>query len=124
MCELKGSPPPRAVDLLLEVLRTQSQVPLLRAQGFKERNKKYKKISFFQSSDVLDLLVPILHYLNDARADQARVGLMHIGENCDHDHDGRHDDNHEDHCIHHHEDYDNHELSRPGLANGTFAIGR
>ena len=33
-----------------------------------------------QSSDVLDLLVPILHYLNDARADQARVGLMHIGE--------------------------------------------
>ena len=38
-------------------------------------------ISFLlQSSDVLDLLVPILHYLNDARADQARVGLMHIGE--------------------------------------------
>ena len=34
---------------------------------------------FLQSSDVLDLLVPILHYLNDARADQARVGLMHIG---------------------------------------------
>ena len=29
---------------------------------------------------MLDLLVPILHYLNDARADQARVGLMHIGE--------------------------------------------
>ena len=48
---------------------------------------KYKKQFFFQSSDVLDLLVPILHYLNDARADQARVGLMHIGETCDHDHD-------------------------------------
>ena len=36
--------------------------------------------NLLQSSDVLDLLVPILHYLNDARADQARVGLMHIGE--------------------------------------------
>ena len=30
-------------------------------------------------SDVLDLLVPILHYLTDARADQSRIGLMHIG---------------------------------------------
>ena len=25
------------------------------------------------------ILIPILHYLNDARADQSRVGLMHIG---------------------------------------------
>ena len=41
---------------------------------------QYEYILSSQSSDVLDLLVPILHYLNDARADQARVGLMHIGE--------------------------------------------
>ncbi|XP_036408842.1 protein HID1 [Megalops cyprinoides] len=40
-----------------------------------------KKFLFFvlKISDVLDILVPILFYLNDARADQSRVGLMHIG---------------------------------------------
>ncbi|KAG7460184.1 hypothetical protein MATL_G00218970 [Megalops atlanticus] len=40
-----------------------------------------KKFLFFvlKSSDVLDILVPILFYLNDARADQSRAGLMHIG---------------------------------------------
>ncbi|XP_063070822.1 protein HID1 [Engraulis encrasicolus] len=40
-----------------------------------------KKFLYFvlKSSDVLDVLVPILFYLNDARADQSRVGLMHIG---------------------------------------------
>ncbi|XP_041077271.1 protein HID1-like [Polyodon spathula] len=40
-----------------------------------------KKFLFFvlKSSDVLDILVPILFYLNDAQADQSRVGLMHIG---------------------------------------------
>ncbi|XP_014387237.1 PREDICTED: protein HID1 [Myotis brandtii] len=40
-----------------------------------------KKFLFFvlKSSDVLDILVPILYFLNDARADQSRVGLMHIG---------------------------------------------
>lgn len=40
-----------------------------------------KKFLFFvlKSSDVLDVLVPILYYLNDSRADQSRVGLMHIG---------------------------------------------
>uniref|UniRef100_A0A8D0EE96 HID1 domain containing n=1 Tax=Salvator merianae TaxID=96440 RepID=A0A8D0EE96_SALMN len=39
------------------------------------------KFLFFvlKSSDVLDILVPILFFLNDARADQSRVGLMHIG---------------------------------------------
>ncbi|MEQ2206115.1 cell wall biogenesis protein, partial [Xenoophorus captivus] len=39
-----------------------------------------KKFLFFvlKSSDVLEILVPILFYLNDARADQSRVGLMHI----------------------------------------------
>ncbi|XP_041818575.1 protein HID1b [Chelmon rostratus] len=40
-----------------------------------------KKFLFFvlKSSDVLDMLVPILFTLNDARADQSRVGLVHIG---------------------------------------------
>ncbi|XP_064624817.1 protein HID1-like isoform X2 [Lineus longissimus] len=40
-----------------------------------------KKFMFYvlKSSDVLDILVPILYHLNDARADQSRVGLMHIG---------------------------------------------
>ncbi|XP_040924361.1 protein HID1b isoform X2 [Betta splendens] len=40
-----------------------------------------KKFLFFvlKSSDVLEMLVPILFYLNEARADQSRVGLMHIG---------------------------------------------
>uniref|UniRef100_A0A3Q1I459 HID1 domain containing b n=1 Tax=Anabas testudineus TaxID=64144 RepID=A0A3Q1I459_ANATE len=40
-----------------------------------------KKFLFYvlKSSDVLEMLVPILFYLNDARADQSRVGLMHIG---------------------------------------------
>ncbi|XP_015266231.1 PREDICTED: protein HID1 [Gekko japonicus] len=40
-----------------------------------------KKFLFFvlKSSDVLDILVPILYFLNDARADQSRVGLTHIG---------------------------------------------
>ncbi|KAM3592709.1 uncharacterized protein V6R79_023888 [Siganus canaliculatus] len=40
-----------------------------------------KKFLFFvlKSSDVLDMLVPILFHLNDSRADQSRVGLMHIG---------------------------------------------
>ncbi|KAJ8923040.1 hypothetical protein NQ315_001588 [Exocentrus adspersus] len=32
-----------------------------------------------KSSDVLEVLVPILYHLNDSRADQSRVGLMHIG---------------------------------------------
>ncbi|XP_012675476.1 protein HID1 isoform X2 [Clupea harengus] len=40
-----------------------------------------KKFLFFvlKSSDVLEILVPILFYLNDSRADQSRVGLLHIG---------------------------------------------
>ncbi|XP_068162227.1 protein HID1-like [Antennarius striatus] len=40
-----------------------------------------KKFLFFvlKSSDVLEILVPILFNLNDARTDQSRVGLMHIG---------------------------------------------
>uniref|UniRef100_A0A8C4R5V2 HID1 domain containing b n=1 Tax=Eptatretus burgeri TaxID=7764 RepID=A0A8C4R5V2_EPTBU len=40
-----------------------------------------KKFLFYvlKSSEVLDVLVPILYYLSDARADQSCVGLMHIG---------------------------------------------
>ncbi|EDV28317.1 uncharacterized protein TRIADDRAFT_21464 [Trichoplax adhaerens] len=40
-----------------------------------------KKFLYYvlKSSDVLDILVPILYYLNDARCDPARIGLMHIG---------------------------------------------
>ncbi|XP_077974353.1 protein HID1-like [Styela clava] len=40
-----------------------------------------KKFLFYvlKSSDVLDILVPVLYHLNDARTDQSRVGLMHIG---------------------------------------------
>lgn len=40
-----------------------------------------KKFLFYvlKSSDVLDILVPVLFYLNDARANQSRVGLVHIG---------------------------------------------
>ncbi|XP_059489413.1 protein HID1-like [Neocloeon triangulifer] len=40
-----------------------------------------KKFLYFvlKSSDVLEILVPILFHLNDSRADQSRVGLMHIG---------------------------------------------
>ncbi|XP_019873698.1 protein HID1 [Aethina tumida] len=40
-----------------------------------------KKFLYFvlKSSDVLEVLVPILYHLNDSRADQSRVGLMHIG---------------------------------------------
>jgi len=40
-----------------------------------------KKFLYYvlKSSDVLEILVPILFHLNDSRADQSRVGLMHIG---------------------------------------------
>ncbi|GAB6030879.1 cell wall bioproteinsis protein [Chamberlinius hualienensis] len=40
-----------------------------------------KKFLFYvlKSSEVLSVLVPILFHLNDSRADQSRVGLMHIG---------------------------------------------
>lgn len=40
-----------------------------------------KKFLFYvlKSSEVLAVLVPILFHLNDSRADQSRVGLMHIG---------------------------------------------
>ena len=46
---------------------------------FCEHNRKFM-FYVLKSSDVLDILCPILHHLNDARADQSRVGLMHIGK--------------------------------------------
>uniref|UniRef100_A0A8C5WZG8 HID1 domain containing n=1 Tax=Laticauda laticaudata TaxID=8630 RepID=A0A8C5WZG8_LATLA len=49
--------------------------------NYLSRIHREEKFLFFvlKSSDVLDILVPILYFLNDARADQSRVGLMHIG---------------------------------------------
>ena len=44
-----------------------------------EHNRKFM-FHVLKSSDVLEIIVPILHYLNDARADHSRVGLMHIGK--------------------------------------------
>jgi len=40
-----------------------------------------KKFLFYvlKSSDVLNVLVPILYHLNDSRGDPSRIGLMHIG---------------------------------------------
>ncbi|XP_065659802.1 protein HID1 isoform X2 [Hydra vulgaris] len=40
-----------------------------------------KKFLFYvlKSSDVLNILVPILYHLNDSRGDPSRIGLMHIG---------------------------------------------
>ncbi|UJR37222.1 hypothetical protein I4U23_029931 [Adineta vaga] len=45
---------------------------------FCDRNKKFL-FYVLKSSDVLDLVVPILYFLNDARSDTSRIGLMHIG---------------------------------------------
>ncbi|CAF0756988.1 unnamed protein product [Didymodactylos carnosus] len=45
---------------------------------FCDRNKKFLYY-VLKSSEVLDILVPILYYLNDARSDSSKVGLMHIG---------------------------------------------
>ncbi|KAF8569827.1 hypothetical protein P879_07036 [Paragonimus westermani] len=43
-----------------------------------EINKKFMYY-VLKSSQVLDLLVPILYQLNDARSDPARLGLVHVG---------------------------------------------
>ncbi|CAF1627528.1 unnamed protein product [Adineta ricciae] len=45
---------------------------------FCDRNKKFL-FYVLKSSEILDLLVPILYFLNDARSDASRIGLMHIG---------------------------------------------
>ncbi|CAF0773648.1 unnamed protein product [Rotaria sp. Silwood1] len=45
---------------------------------FCDRNKKFLYY-VLKSSEVLDLLVPILYFLNDARSDTSKIGLMHIG---------------------------------------------
>lgn len=41
-------------------------------------NKKFMHY-VLKTCDVLQILVPILYHLNDARADRSRVGLVHIG---------------------------------------------
>ncbi|RWS25953.1 protein HID1-like isoform X1 [Leptotrombidium deliense] len=40
-----------------------------------------KKFMYYvlKSSDVLDILTPILYHLNDSRSDHSRIGLIHIG---------------------------------------------
>ncbi|THD25421.1 Protein HID1 [Fasciola hepatica] len=43
-----------------------------------EINKKFMYY-VLKSSQVLDLLVPILYHLNDSRSDPARLGLVHVG---------------------------------------------
>ena len=43
-----------------------------------EHNKKFL-YHVLKSSEVLEVVVPVLHYLNDARVDQTKAGLMHIG---------------------------------------------
>ncbi|UJR08988.1 hypothetical protein I4U23_013238 [Adineta vaga] len=45
---------------------------------FCDRNKKFLYY-VLKSSEVLDVLVPILYFLNDARSDTSKTGLMHIG---------------------------------------------
>ncbi|CAH8592156.1 unnamed protein product [Schistosoma intercalatum] len=43
-----------------------------------ECNKKFMYY-VLKSSQVLDLLVPILYHLNNSRNDQSRIGLIHVG---------------------------------------------
>ena len=43
-----------------------------------EYNKKFL-YHVLKSSDVLEIVIPVLNYLNDARVDQSKSGLMHIG---------------------------------------------
>ena len=43
-----------------------------------EHNKKFM-YHVLKSSDVLEILIPVLNYLNDARVDQSKAGLVHMG---------------------------------------------
>ncbi|CAF3294296.1 unnamed protein product [Rotaria socialis] len=45
---------------------------------FCDRNKKFLYY-VLKSSEVLDVLVPILYFLNDARENSSKIGIMHIG---------------------------------------------
>ncbi|CAF4110608.1 unnamed protein product, partial [Rotaria sp. Silwood2] len=45
---------------------------------FCDRNKKFLYY-VLKSSEILDVIVPILYFLNDARTDSSKIGLMHIG---------------------------------------------
>ena len=44
-----------------------------------EHNRKFL-YHVLKSSDVLEIVIPVLNYINDARVDQSKAGLMHIGE--------------------------------------------
>ena len=43
-----------------------------------EHNRKFL-YHVLKSSDVLEIVIPVLNYINDARVDQSKAGLMHIG---------------------------------------------
>ncbi|CAF1467293.1 unnamed protein product [Rotaria sordida] len=45
---------------------------------FCDRNKKFLYY-VLKSGEILDIIVPILYFLNDARSDTSKIGLMHIG---------------------------------------------
>ena len=44
-----------------------------------EHNRKFL-YHVLKSSDVLEIVIPVLNYINDARVDQSKAGLMHTGE--------------------------------------------
>ena len=43
-----------------------------------EHNRKFL-YHVLKSSDVLEIVIPVLNYINDARVDQSKAGLMHTG---------------------------------------------
>ena len=43
-----------------------------------EHNRKFMYY-VLKSSDVLEIVIPVLNYLNDARVDQSKAGLVHMG---------------------------------------------
>ncbi|CAF1242035.1 unnamed protein product [Rotaria sp. Silwood1] len=45
---------------------------------FCDRNKKFLYY-VLKSSEILDIIIPILYFLNDSRTDSSKIGLMHIG---------------------------------------------
>ena len=47
-----------------------------------EHNRKFL-YHVLKSSDVLEVVIPVLNYINDARVDQSKAGLMHTGQYWD-----------------------------------------
>ena len=43
-----------------------------------DHNRKFM-YHVLKSSDVLEIVVPVLNYLTDARVDQSKAGLVHMG---------------------------------------------